>query len=116
MGDRANVHVKANNLDNGVFLYTQFGGKHLPHKLHAALSRKRRWGNTPYLTRIIFDTMVSDQARGYGVSAFAIDGNDRILWVDCSRQTVSCNHNTWTFSDYVKLETDQLDKVWSGEL
>lgn len=115
MGDRANLHVKNNDQDNGVYLYTHWNGSELPGVLRAALSKEVRWSDCQYLTRIIFDTMTEGyhgEETGYGISAFLGDGCHRVLVVNCEKQEVSYHDKTWTFQEYANLSEDETERVW----
>lgn len=86
MGDRANLCIKSN--DGAVFLYTHWRGSELRDVLATGLERGRsRWGDTPYLARIIFCELVKnsvDGETGYGISPGICDNQvgRRILVVD----------------------------------
>ncbi len=112
MGDRANILVKEDSNDNGVYLYTHWGGSELPVTLQNALKKKWRWNDAAYLTRIIFDEMTKDehgQETGYGISSICGDGDDRILEVNCEKQTISYNKTIWTFQQFIDLS---VLKIW----
>ena len=115
MGDRANVLVKENKDDNGVYLYTHWNGTKLPTTLQEALAKHWRWDDTPYLTRIIFDVMTRksrDKETGYGISTQICDGEDRVLEVNCEDMTVSFKKKSWTFEQYTLLSEDEVCEVW----
>ena len=117
MGDRANVHVRHDDLDSGVYLYTHWRGSELPRILRDALARKERWNDCQYLTRIIFCNMIEgeeDGSTGFGISSIIGDGDSRILWVDSSSQTVTRNSKTWTFREYISLTLEEIEEVWYG--
>lgn len=104
MGDRANVQVKSASTGS-VFLYTHWGGTELSQTVRRALARQQRWNDAQYLARIIFDTMTEGDhgaETGFGISAKLIDGDAKVLVVDCDAQTVTL-HNGWerTFDDYI---------------
>lgn len=129
MGDRANVLVKESDNDPGVYLYTHWGGTELPIVLQNALRKRWRWDDCSYLTRIIFCEMVKGEEMdecGYGISTFAPDGQDRVLVVNCSDQTVktqgdphypewSCKEQTWTFEEYIALDIENPQELWYGK-
>lgn len=119
MGDRANVCVKNNDDDNGVYLYTHWYGTELPFTLQNALLSRQRWQDTAYLTRIIFSEMITvhDEVKsflGYGISTFVCDGHKRILYVNCRDLTIkrSDSDKQWTFEQYVNLNNEELENVW----
>lgn len=114
MGDRANILVRANEADPGVYLYTHWCGTELPAILQTALRKKLRWTDAPYLTRIIFCTMLKGneepEERGFGISTSLLDNEYPILEVDVDAQTVSTLRerdrvrlNRWTFTEFCEL-------------
>lgn len=135
MGDRANVLVKQNDGDPGVYLYTHWNGTELPGTLKRALDRRERWDDCSYLTRIVFDAMTDGrqgETIGYGISAFLCDGGDRVLIVDVEKQTISRGSyeyrsdidshqqgftssitKIWTFEEYVALNEAAIAQVWN---
>lgn len=115
MGDRANILVKESEKDSGVFLYTHWKGSTLPIVLKRALSKKWRWYDSPYLTRVIFDEMADGshgEELGFGISSFCQDGRDRILELNCEEQTVSYKETIWSFQEYVDMSSDDISKIW----
>lgn len=87
MGDRANIIVDGEYTDP-VFLYTHWRGYATPGILQAALSRGRgRWGDTSYLTRIIFCELIgkdTDGLTGFGISTRICDNNRPLLYLSDS--------------------------------
>lgn len=115
MGDRANIQVKEDNNDSGVFLYTHWAGSKLPETLQNALKKRWRWNDFQYLTRIIFDEMVGEyhgQETGYGISSRVGDGEKRVLIVNCESQTVSIGGESMPFGKFIALAPDELYKNW----
>lgn len=117
MGDRANVCVREDEQDRGVYLYTHWDGSNLPQTLRDALAKEWRWQDIQYLTRIIFDEMTKDEhgtETGYGISSAVGDGEDRVLIVDGATQTVSKrgSERKWTFDEYVHLTDAEVESVW----
>ena len=115
MGDRANILVKENDDDGGVYLYSHWTGSNLPLVLRDALKKHWRWDDCPYLTRIIFDEMTREDhgETGFGISSFCGDGDDRVLVVNCEKQTVTFNNKVWGFEKYVSLSDPELETVWA---
>lgn len=106
MGDRANILVKEDERDSGVYLYTHYGGSNLPQTLQKALAKKWRWDDSEYLTRIIFDCMSNGcqgQETGFGISTTVGDGEDRIAEVDVNKQEVHIGSETWSFEEFIGL-------------
>lgn len=115
MGDRANVYVKNPYTPNdGVYLYSHWGGTDLPGTVQKALQKEWRWDDHAYLTRIIFDAMTDgsrDMETGFGIATEPCDGQERIVEIDVKDQTVVIGKRQWSFSDYCKLES----VGWGGE-
>lgn len=114
MGDRANIHVRENSEDNGVFLYSHWTRESLPKTLQKALNRRLRWDDTQYLTRIIFDQMTEKYhggETGFGISAFLGDGEDSIIEVNVENQTVTIKENQWSFEEFVNLENVSFNRT-----
>jgi hypothetical protein len=105
MGDRANIHIKEDVDDIGVYLYTHWRGSDLPEILKDALEKRWRWDDAPYLTRIIFDEMSNGNQgneTGFGISTMLGDGDDRIIKIIVDEQLIKINGRTWTFDEYIK--------------
>jgi len=114
MGDRANIWIKKNENDSGVWLYTHWSGSELPSILQTALTNRWRWKDSPYLTRIIFCEMVKGQEReetGFGISSECTDGDDRILIVNVQEQTVTVDSRKWTFEKFIWLP--DVNNIWN---
>ena len=122
MGDRGNIFVRSQYQQPepeegeereplGVYLYSHWGGSELPLALKAALSRKQRWDDGPYLTRIIFDEMTKGQQgeeTGFGISCVLCDNEHPIIRVDPGNQTVSFGEFEATFAHYIEVEDETL--------
>lgn len=120
MGDRGNI-VVSDGQNPPVFLYSHWTGSDLPKILQQALKRgKGRWGDAPYLTRIIFSEMIKDDVlaeTGYGISTSITDNENNILLVDDDKRVVKVFHyKSWidkfddmevmaefTYKEYVEL-------------
>jgi len=108
MGDRANVLIE------GVYMYTHNQGSELPKIVQAALKRRERWDDGPYLARIIFFEMIRENpgaSTGHGLSSWCGDGDYRILKVDADTQRLILNGDIYSFETYVNLE----NPAWPGE-
>jgi len=111
MGDRANVKIKE-KYNGEVFLYTHWDGYGLPETVKAAMIRGRdRWNDASYLCRIVFCEMVKNDPNaltGFGISTSVGDGEDRVLIVDCDKQTIDLpDGRQYTFEQYVELINPQ---------
>ncbi len=118
MGDRANVWVRQNEQDTGVYLYTHWEGSSLPFILQEALKRgQSRWYDCAYLTRIVFSEMVKDDLMsetGYGISAFLNDNEHHIIEVRCDNATVKIADKVWTIQEYVKKTRKSILKEYGA--
>ena len=100
MGDRAQVHIK----DEGVYLYTHWGGYKIVEDVRAALANHWRWNDPEYLARIIFEEMIGDQRgteTGFGIGTEKHGDVDLVVDVDCENQTVTVNRDTRSFEQFV---------------
>lgn len=104
MGDRGNIQVKDNAEDNGVFFYSHWSGTELPDIVSAALKRgKSRWGDTPYLRRVIFCELVKgdiDGETGYGIDTSECDPNHPLIVVNDGAQTVTIGDIRWSYREF----------------
>lgn len=104
MGDRGNIVID-NGTDHGIALYSHWGGSDLPAVLARALARGRgRFGDDPYLTRVIFSEMIKgdiEGTTGFGIEAFESGTQDYTeagsgdIVVDLREQQVSDGDGTW---------------------
>lgn len=108
MGDARNVHVYCQD-DQGVYLYTHWGGSELPETVATALERgKERWDDPPYLARIIFCEMV--RGSNEGLTGFGISGPaDRThgyadIEVDVKHKQVWIGGHCWTFDGFIEAQ------------
>lgn len=113
MGERANVVVVEDNFK--VCLYTHWGAYELPVILRAAMIRGRdRWMQASYLTRIIFSEMIKDRLlalTGFGISSELEDGEDMVILVNVTDQTVQLGNRTVTFDEFVNSSIG-----WNGKM
>lgn len=130
MGSRANIHVKDSYRQaddtSGIYLYTHWSGYQLPQVLQAALERGQgRWGDTSYLTRIIFCEMVKDEVMettSYGISTQLEDNDYPILVVDDKSRTVKVAEegseregpymNEWSYEEFLELDLAPENDPW----
>lgn len=104
MGNRANIVVKTDKTDNGIYFYSHWDGDEIGETLKAALSRgKNRWDDEPYLNRIIFSEMINGhilEETGYGITNYVTDGDSNIWEVNHADQTVSHDGICWSFDEF----------------
>jgi hypothetical protein len=116
MGDRANVAIKQRTKDTRepeyIYLYTHWAGSFLPAIVQMALERgQSRWGDTAYLTRIIFCEMVKDDlmdTTGYGISNSIPDNEHDIIYIDDDRQNVTIGEKSWSFEEFINIDIEKL--------
>ena len=121
MGDRASVFIREQS-DQGVYLYTHWGGYELPKDVHKALSRQQRWTDAPYLARIVFHEMGggTDKETGFGISTEMCDNEHLIIHLDCAEQRIGLSpegetpNHWWTFDRFVSDPSD-LYKAFEKE-
>ena len=110
MGDRGNIYVQMseNNGDDGVYLYTHWGGSCVKDIVYNALQRRQRWDDPAYLTRILFCEMLRmgglnaeetmNGETGFGISTYVCDNSHDIMFVNPFKQTV----NGVPFEEFLK--------------
>jgi len=107
MGSRGNIVIKEEGR-TPIYFYTHWEGYRVKEILRDALVLGRsRWGDEPYLARIIFCEMVRDQKdelTGFGISTYEGDNDaeNPIVYVDVSNNKVTVNHLTQTFEEFIK--------------
>ena len=97
MGDRSNIVVQEAN-GNRIFLYGHWMGEDAIKVAHDVLSRKQRWNDSPYLTRMLFEEMISgayDKETGYGISTYMCDNEYPIIVLEPSTQTAWLEVYIW---------------------
>jgi len=111
MGDRANVLI------SGVYLYTHWGGRHLPFIVRDALKKKWRWDDDAYLTRIVFCEMVKGQEAeetGFGICSYMPDNEHPVIELNCDNQTITIGSVTKTFEEYAAMDDGELQEFLYG--
>ena len=91
-----------------VVLYTHWGANEMEDDLRDVLSRKKRWNDPAYLSRMIFCRMIRndiDGETGYGIMTDNINDAEQEIIVDCNRQEVIVKgwkkNTTYTFDDFI---------------
>jgi len=76
--------------------------------LRDVLSRKQRWNDPSYLSRMIFSRMIRNDIDGetnYGIMTNNVCDAEQEIIVDCNRQEVIVkgwnDNNTYTFDDFI---------------
>jgi hypothetical protein len=92
-----------------VVLYTHWGAKEMEDDLKDVLSRKKRWNDPAYLSRMIFNRMTRNDAdgeTGYGILTGNVHDAEREIVVDCNSQEVIVKgwdkNNVYTFDDFIE--------------
>ena len=113
MGCRGTIEIWENgdapkSEERPVVLYTHWGAKEMEDDLRDVLSRKQRWTDPSYLSRMIFSRMTrndTDGETGYGILTVNIGDAEQEIIVDCSRQEVIVkgwdDNDTYTFDDFI---------------
>ncbi|TMO84850.1 hypothetical protein [Pseudoalteromonas spongiae] len=104
MSDPANILIKRDENDHGVYLYSHWGANTIEKTLQDALKRNLRWDDPAYLARIIFDEMTKGEQGeevGFGISSYLIEGN--VIQINVRQQTIKIKDEQWSFQEYIKL-------------
>ncbi len=136
MGDRGNIVVRHEQagvrLDGTtpietpeIWLYTHWSGSEIKTLAQNGLRRAvldHREDDPPYLTRIIFQTLLDGDTstRGYGISAAMGDNEHPIVVVDVAAKTVSLMSEpddgkpagtlaSLSFDDFLALSKEELE-------
>ncbi len=103
MGDRGNIVIEGVDKVAELYLYTHWSGSNLPQIVSRGLVKgKQRWGDEPYLNRVLFQTMIGkdDGLTGYGISAHEGDGGTEV-YICHDSQTVRYNETSYSFSEFI---------------
>ena len=91
-----------------VVLYTHWGAREMEDDLRDVLSRKLRWNDPSYLSRMIFSRMIRNDIDGelnYGILTDNVGDAEVEIVVDCNRQEVIVKgwdeNDTYTFDDFI---------------
>ena len=119
MGCRGTIEIWENGAapkdeERPVVLYTHWGAKEMEDDLRDVLSRKKRWNDPAYLSRMIFSRMIRNDIDGelnYGILTDNIGDAEAEIIVDCNRQEVIVKgwdgNDTYTFDDFI--DPDELN-------
>ena len=111
MGCRGTIEIWENGAapkdeESPVVLYTHWGAHEMLSDLKAVLSRRQRWGDASYLSRMIFSKMIRNDIEGetgYGIMTNNVNDAEQEIVVDCDRQEIivkgNDNNKTYTFSE-----------------
>lgn len=107
MGDRGQVFIK----DTGVYLYTHWEARDLVKNVQEAISKKWRWEDVEYLTRIIFDVIVGKEQgneTGFGIGKEERGDIWRLITIDCSNQKIILRDydktKEFTFEEFLEVK------------
>jgi len=105
MGDRGNIYTHEDG-SHGIYFYTHWSGSCLVEILQKALKRgKDRWGDPPYMNRIIFCEMIKDDVlaeTGFGIATYEIDNEHPIVKVNLLSNMIKIKDYFWSFENFVK--------------
>ena len=116
MGCRGTIEIWENGAapkdeESPVVLYTHWGAGEMLSDLKEVLSRKKRWSDPAYLSRMIFSKMIKDDIdgeTGYGIMTNNVLDAEQEIVVDCDRQEVIIKgtdvytNMTYTFNELIK--------------
>ncbi len=118
MGCRGTIEIWENGAapkdeEKPVVLYTHWGAKEMEDDLRDVLSRKVRWNDPSYLSRMIFSKMIRSDIEGetgYGIMTCNIGDAEQEIVVDCDRQEIivkgNDNNKTYAFSELAEQYTE----------
>jgi len=126
MGDRGIIKVYQQNNYAPVYLYTHWRGSEIYGVVKRALSRRARWDECAYLTRIIFCELVAGEEgneTGFGISTFIPDNEHTIIGVNTESQMISFEERDgsgrvkfeMSFEDFINRK-DKYSKLEQHEL
>ena len=122
MGCRGQVKIKDNYGDGSVYLYTHWGAEELKEDVALALARRKRWTDSEYLARIIFDQMKGNDVGhlSFGIGTSEQGGIEELITIDTKKQEISwwenygCGENSeWeccSFEEYVEKHKSFIDE------
>ncbi len=122
MGDRGNIEIKQPHAEDSVFIYAHWRGCQIKGILADALAKGGRWSDPSYLTRIIFQEMIStdDTTTGFGISVGSPDDNEYpiplVHWVQVNHSeggaklTITLDDVDYTPEDFVARYAGVLDR------
>ncbi len=128
MGDRANVYVRDQGDESkGTYLYTHGAGEGLLGVVHSVIKCGLRWGDAQYLSRMIFERMMSgaiSSETGFGISATMGDNGHPLIVVDCTSMTIglACEGEEpetfvqWKMEEFNAMDGGAVEKAWDVNL
>ena len=115
MGDRGNICVKnTESNEKEIWFYSHWYGSEMKRIVADALNRgKNRWGDEPYLNRIIFSELIQHHVldeTGFGIYTEECDPNHPAIYVHHNEREVLVNEKTWSFDEFIdKFKTEQKE-------
>ena|SRR3990167_8225491 len=124
MGDRSNVKI-INGTDKAIFLYSHWCGDSLLKTVHKALSRKQRWADESYLSRIVFCEMLRygyrdnplkafDDECSFGISSYEPENEYKNITLDCEKEEITVGSLKSSFEEFVSAP-EKMMKHYKGE-
>jgi hypothetical protein len=91
MGDRGNIKVyqDAAGKKDAIYLYTHWDGSEIEDVVSKVLSRRVRWYDGPYLTRMLFCKLVEGDEggeTGFGISTSLGDNEHDIIGINPEKE------------------------------
>ena len=135
MGDRGNIFFvdsRQGETFAGIYMYTHWSGPALPGMVREALARGRgRWGDLPYLARVVFCELVKDSVLeevGYGLGT-RLGGNEHnVVRIDALASRVSFHAPgrewrasdpgvaSWSYDEYLAAPAITLERAFFTQL
>lgn len=109
MGTDAQVCIKTE--DGPLYFYRHYDGPNVVWSVQKALAMQKRWDDPHYLSRIIFEEMISghaDKECGFGIGLKQFSGISLLVTVDCEKQQVELRRDPLNvriaFSEFIKAD------------
>ena len=121
MGCRGQVKIRDDFGVGSVYLYTHWGAEELKEDVALALARRKRWTESEYIARMIFDQMKGNDLGhlSFGIGTREHGDIEQLITIDCKNQQVSWWENKWgedltweccSFEEYVKQHQAFIDE------
>jgi len=114
MGDRGQVKIIHWD-DKEIYLYTHWGGGELEASVKKTLSKRSRWNDDSYLTRMLFCDMVEGYEKdetGFGIQTVPNDDAGITITINPENQTIEVNRGgeitfDGSFKDFIMTVVDK---------
>lgn len=113
MGTSAQVCIKTES--GPIYFYRHYDGLNVAQSVQKALAMHLRWDDPHYLSRIIFEEMISgydDKECNFGIGLRQFPYISLLVTVDCEKQQVELRRNPLNvkiaFSEFIKINVKDM--------